>query len=96
MGLTFTHGEARTDDDFLASRLRGKGYSVTAETVAADEAVPDTGEAAEAPNGDSSESELYEKTVQQLKEYAAEKGIDLSGARTKTEIISVISAFDTE
>ena len=49
MGLVFVNGEAHTEDAFLASRLRGKGYTVTAEAVAADEKVSDTGEASEAP-----------------------------------------------
>ena len=48
-GLVFVNGEAHTEDKFLASRLRGKGYHVTAEAVADDEAVSDTGEAPEAP-----------------------------------------------
>ena len=49
MGLTFANGKAHTEDAFLASRLRGKGYTVTDETVAVDETVSDTGEASEAP-----------------------------------------------
>ena len=48
-GLVFVNGEAHTEDAFLASRLRGKGYTVTAEAGAADETVSDTGEASEAP-----------------------------------------------
>ena len=47
MGLVFAHGESHTEDAFLASRLRSKGYSVTGEAVADDEAVSDQGEAAE-------------------------------------------------
>lgn len=49
MGLTFANGKAHTEDEFLASRLRGKGYHVTSEAWAADKKVSDTGEAAEAP-----------------------------------------------
>ena len=32
-GLTFVGGCAETEDDFLAARLRSKGYSVTAEKM---------------------------------------------------------------
>lgn len=49
IGLVFTNGTAHTEDVFLASRLRGKGYHVIAEAGVADEAVSDQGEAAEAP-----------------------------------------------
>ena len=49
MGLVFVDGEAHTEDAFLASRLRGKGYTVTTEAGAANETVSDTGEASEAP-----------------------------------------------
>lgn len=31
MGLVFTNGTARTNDAFLATRLKSKGYTVTAE-----------------------------------------------------------------
>lgn len=31
-------------------------------------------------------------TVQQLKEYAAERGIDLGAAKTKADIITIITA----
>ena len=96
MGLTFTHGEAHTDDSFLASRLQSKGYVVANHVGVGGEAVSDQGEASEAPQGDSPESELYEKTVQQLKEYAAENGVDLSGARTKAEILAAINAAEAD
>lgn len=85
MGLSFAGGEARTEDAFLATRLRSKGY-----TVAADETATDTGGADEVP------SNFDGMTVAQLKEYAETGGIDLGGAKTKAEIIAVISAFDTE
>lgn len=85
MGLSFANGEARTEDAFLAARLRSRGYS-----VAADETAADTGGADEVPPN------LDGMTVAQLKEYAEACGIDLGGAKTKAEIIAVISAFDTE
>lgn len=49
MGLSFANGKAHTEDAFLASRLRGKGYNVTAAAGAADKMVSDQGEASEAP-----------------------------------------------
>lgn len=94
MGLVFVNGEAHTEDAFLASRLRGKGYTVTAEAVAADEAVSDTGEAAEAPPlaeaGGFTPFDFERMTVAQLKEYAEAGDINLGSARTKAEIISAI------
>ena len=91
MGLTFTHGEAHTDDSFLASRLQSKGYVVANHAGI-------SGEASEAPQDipETEGTELYEKTVPQLKEYAAEKGVDLSGARTKAEILAAINAAETD
>ena len=64
-GLSFANGKAHTEDDFLASRLRGKGYHVTTETVAADETVPDTGEASEAPPFD---EEAFEAALAEVGE----------------------------
>lgn len=107
MGLVFVNGEAHTEDAFLASRLRGKGYTVTAEAGAVDEKVSDTGEASEAPPFDEktleAAAELAEAggftpldfermKVEQLKEYAAAGGIDLGKAKTKAEIIAAITA----
>lgn len=96
MGLVFMQGTAYTEDAFLATRLRSRGYTVATDTGISGEAVSDQGEASEAPQGDSLGSELYEKTVQQLKEYAAENGVDLSGTRTKTEILAAINAAETD
>lgn len=96
MGLTFTHGEAHTDDHFLASRLRSKGYTVTSDEVAVGEAVHAPGEAAEAhvTVTEAEKISLEEMTVSLLRERAAEKGIDLGGARTKAEIIAAIYAAE--
>lgn len=95
MGLTFTHGEAHTDDHFLASRLRSKGYTVTSDEVAVGEAVHAPGEAAEAhAAAEAGKISLEEMTVSLLRERAAEKGVDLGGARTKAEIISAIYAAE--
>ncbi len=94
MGLVFVNGEAHTEDAFLASRLRGKGYSVTAEAGAVDETVSDTGEASEAlpfaEAGGFTPLDFERMTVAQLKEYAEAGNIDLGSARTKAEIISAI------
>lgn len=95
MGLTFTHGEAHTDDHFLASRLRSKGYTVTADEGIGGEAVHDSGEVTEAHvAAKAGKIPLEEMTVPLLKEYAAKNGIDLGGARNKPEIISAIYAAE--
>lgn len=96
MGLVFTHGEARTEDAFLASRLRSKGYTVTADEGIGGEAVHDSGEVTEAhaAAAEARETPLEEMTVPLLKEHAAKNGIDLGGARNKSEIISAIYAAE--
>ncbi len=96
MGLVFTHGEAHTEDAFLASRLRSKGYVVTADEGIGGEAVHDSGEAAEGRVSDAEAGAipLEEMTVPLLKEHAAKNGIDLGGARNKPEIISAIYAAE--
>jgi len=91
MGLVFTRGEAQTEDAFLASRLRSKGYTVAADEGVSGEDVSDQGEAPEAGR-----IKLEEMTVPQLKELANEKGIDLSGARTKAEILAAVNSAETE
>ncbi len=98
MGLTFTHGEAHTNDSFLATRLRSKGYRVAADEVVGGEAVHDSGEVTEAhvSAAEAGEMKLEEMTVPMLKEHAAKNGIDLGGARNKPEIISAIYAAHTE
>ncbi len=96
MGLTFTHGEAHTDDHFLASRLRSKGYTVASDEVAGGEAVHAPGETAEAHAAEAGKISLEEMTVSLLRERAAEKGIDLGGARTKAEIIAAIYAAEAD
>ncbi len=98
MGLIFTQGEARTGDAFLASRLRSKGYTVTTVEGVGGEEVSDQGEAPEAhiTAAEAGRIKLEEMTVPQLKEIAAAKNIDLSGARTKAEIILAINAAETE
>lgn len=108
-GLMFANGKARTDDTFLATRLRSKGYRVTAETVSADEAASDTGEAAEAPPfidgevfeaaelaemGEISPRNFEKMTVADLKNFAEEKGIDLGNAKVKADIIAAINAAE--
>ncbi len=96
MGLTFTHGEAHTDDHFLASRLRSKGYTVTSDEVAVGEAVHAPGEVTEAHAAEAEKISLEEMTVSLLRERAAEKGVDLGGARTKAEIIAAIYAAEAD
>lgn len=85
MGLVFANGEAHTDDAFLASRLRSKGYSVTSKAVADDETVSDRGEAAEEL------PDLDKMNLAQLKEFAESRHIDISGAKTKFEVVAAIS-----
>lgn len=98
MGLTFTHGKAHTDDYFLASRLRSKGYTVTADKGVSGKAVHASGEVTEAhvSAAEAGEMKLEEMTVPMLKEHAAKSGIDLGGARNKPEIISAIYAAHAE
>ncbi|MGN1305313.1 MAG: hypothetical protein ACI4YB_09800 [Oscillospiraceae bacterium] len=86
MGLVFTNGTARTNDAFLATRLRSKGYAV--------ERDPD--EAADYTNTDADDAapaapDLESLTVAQLKDLAAEDGIDLGKAKTKAEIIAAFN-----
>ncbi len=97
MGLVFMQGEAHTVDAFLASRLRSKGYTIAADEGVGGEEVSGQGEAPEAniTAAEAGRIELEEMTVPQLKGCAAAKGIDLSGARTKAEIISAINAAET-
>jgi len=90
MGLVFTLGEAQTEDAFLASRLRSKGYTVAADEGAGGEDVSGQDEAPEVCR-----IKLEEMTVPQLKELADEKGIDLSGARTKAEILAAVNSAET-
>lgn len=108
MGLVFAKGEAHTDAAFLASRLRSKGYTVTADEVAVDETVSDQGEAAEAPYfvdeeifevaaklaeaGEITPRDFEKMTVADLKNYAESKGIELGSAKVKADIITAINA----
>ncbi len=97
MGLIFTRGEAHTGDAFLASRLKSKGYTVAADEGVGGEDVSGQDEITKV-HIDAAEAgriKLEDMTVPQLKESAAAKGIDLSGARTKAEIISAINAAET-
>lgn len=86
MGLVFAHGEACTNDAFLASRLQSKGYTVTADKSVVGEAVPDSGEAAEAL------PDIDKMNLAQLKEFAESKHIDLGSAKTKFEVVAAINA----
>ena len=92
MGLTFTHGEAHTDDHFLATRLQSKGYKVTPDEIVGGEAVSDQSEVAEdhAAAAEAGNMKIEEMNLQQLKEHATKNGIDLGGARTKAEIVAAI------
>lgn len=94
MGLVFTQGTAHTSDAFLASRLKSKGYRVTSDEVTVGEAFHAPGEVTEAHAAEAEKISLEEMTVSLLRERAAEKGVDLGGARTKAEIISAIYAAE--
>ncbi|MEZ3455377.1 MAG: hypothetical protein K1W17_13565 [Oscillospiraceae bacterium] len=98
MGLVFTQGTAHTADAFLASRLKSKGYGVASDEVISGEAVHAPGEAAEAhvTAAEAGKISLEEMTVSLLRERAAEKGVDLGGARTKAEIIAAIYATEAD
>ncbi len=92
MGLIFTQGEAQTEDAFLASRLKSKGYTVAADEGVGGEEVSGQGEAPEAGSGGFTPFGFESMTVAQLKNYAEAGGIDLGTAKTKAEIIAAISA----
>lgn len=47
MGLVFTNGTAQTNDAFLATRLKSKGYTVTAEKGIDDTKAPEQVEKSE-------------------------------------------------
>lgn len=98
MGLVFTRGTAHTSDAFLASRLKSKGYGVASDEVAVGEAVHAPGEVTEAhvTVTEAGKISLEEMTVSLLRERAAEKGVDLGGARTKAEIIAAIYAAEAD
>lgn len=92
MGLIFANGTAHTHDAFLATRLRSKGYAVVPipdepdKTTAADDNTnTDADDAAPAA------PELESLTVAQLRDLAAEDGIDLGKAKTKAEIIAAFN-----
>ena len=88
-GLSFANGKAHTEDAFLASRLRGKGYHVTAEKVAVDETVSDTGEAAEAPPF----VDVNEETLEAAAEFAEAGGFtSLDFERMKVEQLKEYAA----
>lgn len=98
MGLVFTQGTAHTEDAFLASRLQSKGYKITPDESVGGEDVSASDEITEAhvTAAEAGSMGLEEMTVPQLKDYAANNGIDLGGARTKAEIVAAIYAANAE
>ena len=77
-GVSFTDGVGHTDDVAALAYFRGAGYEV----------VEDDEPEVEIPEGDPSES----WKVDQLKAYAADKGIDLGDATKKADILAVLTA----
>lgn len=98
MGLVFTQGTAHTEDAFLASRLQSKGYKVTPDESVGGEDVSASDEITEAhvTAAEVGSLALEDMTVQQLKDHAANNGIDLGGARTKAEIVAAIYAAEAD
>lgn len=98
MGLVFTQGTAHTEDAFLATRLQGKGYKVAPDEGVKDKAVSASDEITEAhvTAAEAGGMVLEEMTVPQLKDHAANNGIDLGSARTKAEIIAAIYAAEAD
>lgn len=92
MGLVFTNGTAHTDDAFLATRLRSKGYEVAPDPDEAD-AAPAADDYTNADTDDAAPAtpELESLTISQLRDLAAEDGIDLGKAKTKAEIIAAFN-----
>lgn len=77
--VMFNHGVAYTNDTAKADILRAKGYTVEGE--------PDQVEIQNDP--------LKKMTVDELKEYASNNGVDLGEATKKAEILAVIQAAET-
>lgn len=90
MGLVFTNGTAHTNDAFLATRLRSKGYAVERDPDEADAADDYTN--TDAHKAAPAAPELESLTVAQLKELALADGIDLGSAKNKADIIAAITA----
>lgn len=61
MGLVFANGVAQTDDAFLATRLKSKGYKVTAEKVADDKTPPKQVEKSEGKKKEDKKEKKKEK-----------------------------------
>ena len=92
MGLVFTNGTAHTDDAYLATRLRSKGYAVERDPDEADTApAADDYTNTDADDAAPAVPDLESLTVAQLKDLAAEDGIDLGKAKTKAEIIAAFN-----
>lgn len=81
--LVFVNGVSETNDAWLIKWFKEHGYDVTEKQ---DESkVKDEG-------GES--INIGDKTVKELKAYAAEKNIDLGEAKTKADIIAAIEAAE--
>ena len=79
--LTFVNGVSDTNDVWLIQWFKEHGYEVI-----------------DKPNEPEVEDEggggIGDKTVKELKAYAAEKNIDLGEAKTKADIIATIEAAE--
>ena len=83
--LVFVNGVSETNDAWLIKWFKEHGYEVTEK--------PDEPEVKD--EGGESIS-IDGMTVNQLKAYAAEKGIDLGKAKTKADILAAIEAADPD
>jgi hypothetical protein len=73
--VTFVNGIGETDDPRLITWFREKGYTV------------ENGHMIE----DDTETALKDMTVKRLQAFAAEKGIDITGLRSKADILDAIT-----
>ena len=80
-GLHFEKGEAYTDNEYLIGKLKSKGVKV--------EILKD-----ENPDKNPEEKTIDEMTVAELKEYAADKNIEIpSNVKSKADIIEFIKNY---
>lgn len=90
--VEFTRGVGECADPYLLSWFEEHGYRVELDAAELKLPVPEPIE--EPESGES--VNIDEMTVNQLKAYAAERGIELGKAKTKADILAAIEAADPE
>lgn len=86
--LVFVDGVSETNDTWLIRWFKEHGYKVEADAAEENLPVPEPEETEETEDG----GDVNSLTVNELKAYAVEKGIDLGKAKTKADIIAAIQA----